>query len=111
MAGRPRCAMCKKAFTPHPRNGTKITHRQRVCHDCGPVAGHMLATRRFRARKKESGRTTRQATAPSPPETGPQISPLAGELVRRIQQNCAALNVLMGNPDCVMASGHQTRIQ
>lgn len=61
MAGRPRCAMCKKAFTPHPRNRTKVTHRQRICRDCGPVAGHKLASRRCRARKGGSGRSSRQA--------------------------------------------------
>lgn len=96
MAGRPRCAKCRKAFTPDPRNRTKVTHRQRVCHDCGPVSGNLLAVRRCRARKAESGRPARPAAVPLPPEIGPQISPLAGELVRRIQQTCTALSALVG---------------
>lgn len=111
MAGRPRCAICKRAFTPHPRNRTKVTHRQRVCRDCGQVAGHRLASRRCRTRDSELGRAVRPAVAPASPEAGPLISPLAGELVRRIQQTCTALNALVGGPDRVMASGPQTRIQ
>lgn len=114
MAGRPRCAKCKKAFTPAPRNRTKIKHRQRVCSDCGPVSGNLLAVRRCRSRKTESGRSgrsARPAAVPLPPEMGPQISPLASELVRRIQQTCTALSVLVGDPDPVMAAGHQTRFQ
>jgi hypothetical protein len=101
MARRRRCAKCKKAFTPDPRNRTKIKHRQRVCHDCGPVSGNLLAVRRCRARKAElgrSGRPARPAAVPFPPDTGPQISPLAGELVRRIQQTCTALSALVGDP-------------
>ena len=114
MVGRPRCAKCKKAFTPDSRNRTKIMHRQRVCHDCGPVSGNLLAVRRCRARKAESGRSgrsARPAAVPFPPEIGPQISPLACELVRRIRQTCTALSALVGDPDPVMAAGHQTRIQ
>lgn len=114
MAGRPRCAKCKRAFTPDPRNQTKITHRQRVCGDCGPVSGNLLAVRRCRARKAESGRAgrpTRPAAVPFTPEIGPQSSPLACELVRRIQQTCTALSALVGDPNPVMAAGHQTRFQ
>lgn len=49
MAGRPRCANCRKAFTPNYRNRTKTKTRQRVCRDCGLLIGHRLAMRRYRA--------------------------------------------------------------
>lgn len=49
MAGRPRCASCKRAFTPDFRNRTKVKARQRVCKDCGPVVGHQKAQQRYKA--------------------------------------------------------------
>jgi len=93
MVGRPRCANCKKAFTPHARNRGKLVHVQRVCRGCGPVIGHRIASRRYRARR--SGRTSASmAPVPSVLNSDPVVSPLAGEFVRQIQRGCSGLAAL-----------------
>ena len=73
MSARPRCANCRKAFTPNYRNRTKLTSRQRVCPDCGPVIGHRLADKRYR---EDTGRPRRK-TRPPPavPSSQPHLAP------------------------------------
>lgn len=91
MAGRPRCASCRKAFTPHPRNRTKLTNRQRVCGDCGPVTGHKLASQRYR-----QASCSRPRALPRSSATAPSLSPVASELVHQLQRTCTALSALAG---------------
>lgn len=95
MAGRPRCAHCGKAFTPHPRNRNKREHRQRVCGACGEAAGHRLAARRCRARKRAARVAAAPVSAGLPGTTASAVSPLAGELALQIQRICAALIVVI----------------
>jgi hypothetical protein len=103
MAGRPRCANCRKAFTPHPRNRNKREHRQRVCGECGQVVGHRLASRRCRARKRRLSPPATPENSASQKTVGPTVSPLAGELALQIQQICAAFVAVVHGP------GHPSR--
>lgn len=91
MSGRPRCAHCGKAFTPHPRNRNRREQRQRVCGACGQAVGHRLAAQRCRARKRTSRHLNTPAGPISRPTTAPAVGLLAGELALQIQRICTAL--------------------
>lgn len=77
MSGRPRCANCRRAFTPNYRNRTKVENRQRVCPECGPVVGHRLADRRYRTdNAAPRSKSVRVATlAPAAARTAPLPEP------------------------------------
>lgn len=80
MSARPRCANCRKAFTPNYRNRTKVTGRQRVCPGCGPVIGHCLAAKRYREDTGESRRKTRPPPAVTSSQPHPGPPPALGSL-------------------------------
>lgn len=108
MAGRPRCASCRKAFTPHPRNRTKTENPQRVCTACGPVVGHRLADRRYQASRTGPRRSRRGdggASGPLHKDTAPYqatgspgaVQPATAlELAGHVGEHLAAIAALVG---------------
>lgn len=109
MAARPRCAHCRKAFTPNYRNRSKIAGRQRVCASCGPAIGHRLADRRYRSnnapprkRSAVSGAQARVApvspvAAASPePERHSPDSAAVPQLADQVGLHLAAIAALVG---------------
>lgn len=110
MAGRPRCAHCRKAFTPNYRNRSKIAGHQRVCASCGPAIGHRLADRRYRSNnappRKCSAvlRAGARVTPVSPvaamspePERGSPGSAAAPRLAEQVGLHLAAIAALVGD--------------
>lgn len=113
MAGRPRCVHCRRAFTPDPRNRTKVENRQCVCPDCGSVIGHRYADRRYRASRAAPPRPRR---APDDPALRPEVAQAAAsdlpdvhrqgirpsgampasELANQVAQHLAAIAALVG---------------
>ena len=124
MAGRPRCAHCRRAFTPNYRNRTKTSGQQRVCADCGPLIGHRMANRRFKASLKEAERPPRRGTPSTiqkespggPPTSVPVVEGathglFVGELANRIRVNSVQMALaLLGGDGCKGGSPLQVRI-
>lgn len=117
MAGRPRCANCGKAFTPHPRNRSRTENRQRVCAECGPVIGHRLAVRRYQAsRAGPRQRVCREQGAAPHASAGDVTERVAGapgavggvvavELAGHVGEHLAAIAALVGRACALSAPG------
>ena len=99
---RTRCVACNELFEPDPRNRTKVTSRQKVCKDCGPVVGHRRAVKRYvvslerdpppkraavSSKPEGASRSPPRSATAAPPETPRSSRPEVAVLERRIQAN------------------------
>lgn len=107
MSARPRCANCRKAFTPNYRNRTKLTGRQKVCADCGPVIGHRLADKRYR---EDTGRSRRKRSTPGVPSNRPRATAPPSVSETLTSSSVAAATAAPGNEFAARVGHHLVAI-